>query len=190
MGIPRSSHAASRICGARSKQTGMPCRRRAMRGRRRCSNHGGIYRVTPRRHETRPAHRALMRKLELFRQLGIPWYGGRPRKPETVRSMVDDARDAIARDVAMLEEATSLMPDGSAGKRLGIVALKGLDKLEAIVDMELDRDDPKQMRLIGDMALGCCKLFQRAAEGAFKAQQGHTLVALLEALKKAQEGKG
>ena len=184
----RLHHMATRICGARNR-AGLPCSRRSMAGQRRCFNHGGRWNAGSHKRRTKPANAAYAVRLALFRALGIPWHGGRPRKPRKVRTLVEQAKDRLPADIVALSEASAMLPQGSSGQQLAEVALKGLRRLEEIIDMPLDQDNPKQMRLVGDMALGVCKLFQRAAEGAFKAQQGNTLVALLEALKEAQARK-
>ncbi len=102
---------------------------------------------------------------------------------------MDEARDKIASDIVTLEAALPGLASGSPGEQLGRAAISGLTKLEQIIALPLNEDDPKQMRLIGDMSLGVCKLFQRAAEGAFRAQEGNALLQLLEQLKAQQSEK-
>ncbi len=103
--------------------------------------------------------------------------------------MAEEAKDQIGQGLALLAEVLPALAPGSPAERLGRSAEKGLGKLEAIIDLELDVGDVKQMRLIGDMSLGVCKLFQRAAEGAFRAQEGNALLQLLEQLKAQQSEK-
>jgi len=146
--------------------------------------HGGYLTGGYRGGSTKPATAARARKVTLLHALGLRWYGGAPRKPAKVRTMVDDAREKLTDDIVTIVEALPGL--SGAGEQLGRAAVKGLGRLEQILDMELDEHDPKQMRLIGDMALGVCKLFQRAAEGAFRAQEGSQLIQLLEQLKAQQ----
>lgn len=79
-----------------------------------------------------------------------------------------------------------LMP----AEALGRAAMSGLHRLIEIVETPLDKDDLKQMRLIGDMALGACKLFMRAAEGEFRQRNSDNLGKLLEMLRKESENQG
>lgn len=117
---------------------------------------------------------------------------------------MDEAKEVISTEVVALTETVMRLPADSPGAKLGAVALRGLDQLERIISLEVPDDaalevDPmnpdaatvalKKARLIGDMALGAAKLFQRAAEGAFRAQQGNALVGLLEELKALQREK-
>ena len=59
-------------------------------------------------------------------------------------------------------------------------SLKGLQQLYRIIDQPLDYQDMKQMRLVGDMALGVNRLFMKAAK---EEREGDVLTTLLDIIK-------
>lgn len=122
-----------------------------------------------------------------YRALGIPWHGGRPRKPERVASMADKAVTVLVRQEAELATAigdamTRPIDDLTPPEALGRATLSGIRRLIEIVEQPVDLSDLKQQRLIGDMALGAAKLYMRAAEAEFRGRQQGELVELLEKL--------
>ena len=62
---------------------------------------------------------------------------------------------------------------------LGRAALSGSYQLIRIIEQELDFNDLKQQRLIGDMSAVALRLFVRAADGEYKARQTDALGELL-----------
>lgn len=170
-----------------------------MANRRRCRLHGGLSTGWPRgvSKSTAKANAAYRIKLELFRALGLSWYGGRPRKPAKVLTLAEEAKAVVKQEIetlqaivpadAMVRDIATLGP----GDALGRAALAGLHQLIRIIEQPLDmRDDVtayKQQRLIGDMAVAAGKLYMRAAEGAFRQKRDSDLVKLLERLKDQQD---
>ncbi len=154
-----------------------------------------------------PANAGRARKQALFRALGIPWYGGRPRKPRVVLSLVQEAKRHMAQEIAKLEAA--LPPDIlkrkvetlSAPEALGRASLSGFHKLVHLIEQPIvvrkRRKDPppsieelKLQRLVGDMSLGAGKLFARVAEGQLRAREGDALERLLAEITLARESDG
>jgi len=152
------------------------------------------------------AHAALHRRQAVFRALGLPWYGGRLPGAGKLASRIDRA-------VVVADELIELGARGELGEGVGLpaVGIGGRAHSETLHDgslrgLVLQRDivvgvqgrlaavgieniDAKLLRAGNEAARDLTRLAVRVAEGAFKAQQGSQLVALLEALKAAQERK-
>lgn len=134
-------------------------------------------------------------KRALYRALGLPWFGGAPRKREKVLSMAEEAKAAVSTAIVELEELLPLdvrtlpIDQLTAPQALGRASLAGLHQLVRIVEQPLDFDDLKQVRLIGDMALGANKLLQRHAQGERNHDLIGKLLAALEAEKTPAEEK-
>lgn len=126
-------------------------------------------------------HRAQM----MYRALGMPWPGGRPRK-RSERLLVEIvlAQERVADAVTALTAALPAVPaerEGAAAK-LGRVALRGLEVLEAVVNTPIDWDKPRQARIICDMAVAANQLLMRAAESEYRQRREDGLTRLLEML--------
>lgn len=115
--------------------------------------------------------------------------------------MTEQAKSVLDQAIEVFGQATGAKSAGSlevvagpkpveamtASELLSETAMLGLRRLREIVSLPLDRDDPKQMRLIGDMSLGSIKVFQRAAEASLQAKQQDRIGEILERL--AQAGR-
>ena len=99
--------------------------------------------------------------------------------------MAEEAKVAIAVMRGEVAEIAASVPAESMAGKLSRVASAGLDRLEEIVNHALDWDDVKQVRLIGDMSLGSCKLLQRAAEAELQGQRVDRIGEILERLARA-----
>ena len=99
--------------------------------------------------------------------------------------MAEEAKAAIVVAQEQVRALAEVAPAGGLVGKLSEVASVGLDRLAEIVSMPLDQADVKQMRLIGDMALGACKLLQRASEASLQAQQQDRIGEILERLANA-----
>ncbi len=89
-------------CGARTR-FGTRCRQYRAAGRKRCRRHGGL--STGARQPLgwpRRAHEQHMVRHGILRALGLPWYGGAPKKKVTL-SMAEKA-------IVALDEVVELMP--------------------------------------------------------------------------------
>jgi hypothetical protein len=147
------------------------------------------------------AHAVVQARQLLFKRLGLSWYGGRTPGRTKVLSRMDDAlrvADALIEQggVALSGELAPLLPGTGHAKVLEEGAYLGLELQRDTVLMvkaQLDRSgediDVKLLRAGNEAARDLTRLAVRVAEGAFKAQQGNQLVALLEQLKAAQERK-
>jgi hypothetical protein len=181
------------ICGAKHRRTGGFCRLPAMKGRRRCRHHGGKLFGSPigAWRNLGPAHAQAKRKQALYKALGLSWPGWGHRKPERVRTMVEEAKVVLQQGIVELETALPVdvrrlpIEELTAPQALGRASLMGLYQLVRIVEMELDPENLKQMRLIGDMALGANKLLQRHAEG----ERSHDLIGKLLAAIEAEKAE-
>ena len=95
------------------------------------------------------------------------------------------AREQVEAAIAELEAARLPTPaaENTAPALLGRGVLAGLHRLEEILAVPVTetmmREDPKQARLIGDMALGIVKLGLRAREGDVGVRRDQALAALL-----------
>lgn len=179
-------------CGARTRQGGR-CRLWPLPGKRRCRLHGG--RVPG---GSRPGERD-MRKLwaraamkrAFLHTLGLKWYGGRPRKRHVVLAMAEEAKGLLeplveeARGRGAGELAMKPLEEMTLPEVAGLASLEGVRQLYRIISQPLDFDDPKQMRLVGDMSLGINRLFLRAAESERQGDVLGRLLALIEADKKS-----
>jgi len=149
------------------------------------------------------AHAAVHRRQAVFRALGLPWYGGRLPGAGKLASRIERAV-IVADELIELGERGELdLPAvGSLGGRahsetLHDGSLRGLVLQRDIVvgvqgqlaAVGIENIDAKLLRAGNEAARDLTRLAVRVAEGAFKAQQGSQLVALLEALKAAQERK-
>ena len=65
----RSSHGGRAVCGARTKGTGLPCRRAPLRGATRCGLHGGL---TPQSKAAAEKRLARAEAVRAVAQLGLP----------------------------------------------------------------------------------------------------------------------
>ncbi len=185
-----------KFCGANRRYGRGPCRWRPMKGSWRCKYHGGR-RIGP--YNPRGFQPAAVARFEakraLYRAIGLPWPGGRPRQIKQVMSMVEQAKETITTAIVELEEA--LPPDImkvpvemlTAPQALGRASLVGLHQLVRIVEQKIIKKDLKQQRLIGDMALGANKLLQRHAQGERNHDLIGKLLAALEAEKAPAEEK-
>ncbi len=172
----------------------------------RCKHHGGFAKGGYFGQPIHQAHAALRRSQARMKALGLPWYGGRPRKLGKVQAMAERAKTQL--EVALAEygiagpgeHAGSLeviagpkpVTAMSAAEALGATSLKGLQRLYEIVCEPLNPEDLKQRRLVADVAIAANKLFMQAAEGQFRQRRDDAVVELLErlALERAKDGKG
>ncbi len=134
------------------------------------------------------------RKIERLHALGLRAPGGRPRKLRRALSLVDQAKERLrmaSQEIrAHLPTEVEAMPSSelTAPQRLRKAALLGLDRLTEILEVPVSEHmDMKRQRLAGDMALGVCKLFMRAAEAEFRARKDDTVGRLLQELLAAEE---
>jgi hypothetical protein len=171
------------ICGARRSYGRGLCLAPAMKGRRRCYFHGGKAYGSPigAWRNQGPAWAKAKARQALYKALGLSWPGGGPRKPERVMTMVEEAKVKVARAIVKLEAVLPVdvrrlpIEELTAPQALGRASLMGLHQLVRIVEQPLDPENLKQMRLIGDMALGANKLLQKHAEG----ERNHDLIGKL-----------
>ena len=144
---------------------------------------------------------ALHARQQTFKKLGLAWYGGRTPGRAKVLSRMDEAlrvADVLLEQggIVKAEEAATLLPGNRHAELLEEGSYLGLELQRDTVRMvqgQLQRMgegvDVKLLRAGNEAARDLTKLAVRVAEGAFKAQQGNTLVALLDALKASQPGK-
>jgi hypothetical protein len=192
-GTARIACGIGMICGAKHRKTGGFCRLPAMKGRRRCRHHGGKLFGSPigAWRNLGPAHAQAKRKQALYKALGLSWPGGHHRKPERVMTMVEEAKMVLQQGIAEMEAALPLdalrlrVEELTAAQALGRASLVGLHQLVRIVEMPFEPENLKQMRLIGDMALGVNKLLQRHAEG----ERSHDLIGKLLAAIEAEKAE-
>jgi hypothetical protein len=112
--------------------------------------------------------------------LGLPWYGGAPRKPERVRSMAEKAVALIEDEVRELEarlpQDVMLAPleELNGAELMARGSLEGLRQLNRIIAQPMDIEGTireqdvfglKQQRLVGDMAHALLKQARERAEG-------------------------
>jgi len=191
------------MCGARTR-SGAACMQYRLRGEKRCLRHGGKWRSGDHERSTGKSHAAIRSRQAVFRALGLPWYGGRLPGAAKLASRIDRAV-VVADELIELGERGELEPlpsTTSIGGRLHSEtlhdgSLRGLVLQRDIVvgvqgqlaAVGIENIDAKLLRAGNEAARDLTRLAVRVAEGAFKAQQGNQLVALLEALKAAQERK-
>ena len=180
-----------RYCWARTKnpESYPRCHQWPTRGRMRCrvhgggKNKGGAGRTGTR--DMRKAWAARKKYDALMHIMGLKHPGGGQFKTKTVVTMVEEAKalivagahelEAALPDDTMTKEITELRP----AEALGRAALSGSYQLIRIIEQELDFNDLKQQRLIGDMSAVALRLFVRAADGEYKARQTDALGELL-----------
>ena len=184
-------------CGARTRSpraVGMFCRNRPVPGKTRCKFHGGggsgWYgpRSTVKQRAVVAARQALMRAL------GLPWYGGRPKRRAEIK-MADQAIAIANAVLEVLPPARANVPDSekgtvellSEGVRDGLLLARDTVRLG---QMALARDGEKVDRKLLGMAnltaLGLTKLGLRAAEGERRDDVLGRLLAAIEAEKSGQ----
>jgi hypothetical protein len=187
-----------KICGARSKRTGLPCRHSGTGAGGRCFLHGGNNwnNGSKKGQPTWQAFAKWQKNLAIRHAMGLKQRGGKPRGRKRSETLVAKAKqqleivleaarpegrpDMTTREIAQLPP-TPLPADASHARILGMAALEGAKRLYEIVCMPLDWGDLKQVRLIGDMALGTSRLVVKAAQ---QEQHDHTLQKLLEEIQR------
>jgi hypothetical protein len=192
----------AKYCGARSKREyGKRCRLPPMRNGR-CRLHGGKLTGGYRGQPIWQANKALHAKQVLWRELGLSWYGGRPRKRSAVAAMAEEAKVHLVGQIEAIEKRLPVdvrdRPIGelSHAEALGRAALSGLHRLVEIVEMPLWDPDPgdlhqatvalKQIRLVGDMARASGGLYMQAAEAEFQGRKMDRIAEILARLDDAQ----
>jgi len=159
------------------------------------NNYGGNHQRSVAR-----SHAAIRQRQAQFKALRLPWYGGRTPGRAKVLARMSDALEAADKLIAIAEmprdEAPALVPSNEHAVVLDSGSLAGLvlqRDTVLLVQSQLDalgaEIDVKLLRAGNEAARDLTKLAVRVAEGAFKAQQGNTLVALLDALKASQPGR-
>jgi hypothetical protein len=130
--------------------------------------------------------------------MGLPWYGGRPKKREAVLSM---AEEAIKIGQGALEVLEAITPVERQAEHAGELLLQGMQSglavgthiCERYVRMaRADPDaffDPKMERLASDTAGWMTRLGAKVMEEAFRRRRDDTVGKLLEQLKVAESGK-
>lgn len=185
-----------RMCGAK-RRNGERCRQHGAGYGGKCYWHGGRNPGGYHGGTTHKARATWLKNLRIRQAMGLRQPGGKPRGNRTkVQEMVGQAKRQleIALELqapapvattevepALAQAGVPALPSqGSAADLLSHAAHQGLQRLYEIVSTPLDWDDPKQVRLIGDMALGVSRLALRAAEGEFRARRDDALTRLLE----------
>ncbi len=184
-----------RYCGANRRYGRGPCGMPALKGSWRCQFHGG--RRIGRYHGGWPksAHKRRATMLALYRALGITWPGGRPRKIEKVMSMAEQAKTVLTTAIVELEAALppnilSIPVEELTGPQaLGRASLSGSRQLVRIIEQQLDMENLKQQRLVGDMAGVALRQLERHAQGERTHDLIGKLLAALEAEKAPAEEK-
>jgi len=103
--------------------------------------------------------------------------------------VAEEAKATLGELVTVLEAALPAdvcdlpIDDLTAPQALGRASLVGARQLVRIVELPLDPENLKQMRLIGDMALGANKLLARHAQGERNHDMIGRLLAAIEAEK-------
>lgn len=127
--------------------------------------------------------------------MGLPWYGGRPRKVEDVDTMVDKA---VKVGTGALEVIEAMVPIEREAEHAGELLLRGMqtglmvgtDICEQYREMRQQRAfehiDPKLIRLASDTAGWMCRLGAKVMEEAFRRRRDDTVGKLLEQLKVAE----
>ena len=155
----------------------------------RCHMHGGRLKGGSVHRDTRKPMAAWRRWVELLHAMGLKHPGGRPRKLKTVLSMTDKAKAVLVDGAKDLAEAlpTDILQRPieslSPAQALGRAALSGSYQLIRIIEQELDMNDLKQQRLIGDMAGTALRLVMRAGERGDQGRTNDVLGELLKAIK-------
>lgn len=185
-----------KLCGAKAKSTGLPCRQPGSGHGGRCKYHGGNSRGGSLPGQTTTKARATwLKNLRIRQAMGLRQPGGKPRKDRgKVEKMIAKAKRQLEIALEMQAPAPltpetaasvpALPAQGSAADLLSHAAHQGLQRLYEIVSTPVDWDDLKQVRLIGDMALGVSRLALRAAEGEFRARRDDALTRLLEEIQR------
>ena len=180
------------ICGAKLRNKPRFCRRHAMRGRRRCRLHGGkSFGPGPGVLPWGPAQWVPVRRMQAIRKaLGLPWYGGRPRKRKTL-TMADQAIE-LANDILELLPTPRNVPDDQKGSAelLGEGVRNGLllNRDTVLLGREmLARDGEfvnlKLLSAANLTALGLVKLGLKAADTGSRNDIIGKLIAAIEAEK-------
>ena len=192
-------------CGARKRLGRGLCGSWPLKGKKRCRLHGGNNPGGP-THIIGPKWRLVVTtKQKLYKSLGIPWYGGRPRKAARIGGAIAMAKEILQQEIGKLEAKNPLLPEImqkpvgelSAPEALARASLSGLQQLVRIIEQPLDlRAEPddivmphelKMQRLIGDMAFGANRLFARVAEGELRGRQADALGKLLAEIATARK---
>src|SRR5713226_1475839 len=167
-------------CGARTR-FGTFCRAVPVVHHRRCRMHGafagrksGIGSVMG------PAWAAVRARQAEYKAAGLKWPGGRRNHAVAVRAVVERAMSEMRELVERSEEEGS-----ESGRRLARLALGGMEDLERI-RATTDFTDPKDRRLIVDVALGAIKAAIKVDETAMKGRQNDRLGELLEKIAAAR----
>lgn len=175
---------------------GRRCRAWRAVGRKRCRNHGGLSTGPRVAHRTMgPAWAASAAAKAARRAQGLPWYhgDGRKRPPGAalahktrgrLEGMAQELEAALPVDVMTADPATLSAPDA-----LGRAELSAIRQLIRIVELPVDEDDLKQMRLIADVALGTTRLSARVSESRLQARKTDVLEGLLARLAE-EDAKG
>ncbi len=169
-----------RRCGARTR-FGTFCRGYALRNKRRCRQHGGM--STGPRHPSGVAasvQAARAASQARYRAAGLKWPGGRRNHAVAAQVVVERAMSDMRELVERSEEEGS-----ESGRRLARLALGGMEDLERI-RATTDFTDPKDRRLIVDVALGAIKAAIKVDETAMKGRQNDRLGELLEKIAAAR----
>lgn len=102
------------FCGAKLRKRPGFCRGAPMKGKRRCRIHGGHNRAPYNPRGWQPAtHQARDKKQAVLRALGLPWYGGAPKRKVTL-SMAQKAIKILDETLAVLP-APRDVPDSEKG---------------------------------------------------------------------------
>ena len=191
-----------KLCGAKAKSTGLPCRQPGYGHGGRCKYHGGNSRGGSLPGQTTTKARATwLKNLAIRQAMGLRQPGGKPRRNRgKVEKMIAKAKRQLETALELQAPAPpapetaapfdrrsgvpALPAQGSAADLLSHAAHQGLQRLYEIVSTPVDWDDLKQVRLIGDMALGVSRLALRAAEGEFRARRDDALTRLLEEIQR------
>lgn len=97
------------------------------------------------------------------------------------RELLGDAIERLGAALPVAVASGETAPETPA-QLLNVVARRGLEQLFRIVDQELDMENLKQQRLVGDMSIAVGKLLMRAAESEFRVRRDDAVTQLLELL--------
>ena len=199
------------ICGAHLNKRPGICRKHAMKGRRRCWNHGGrlnrhnhaAWRATQHAPWGEAQRGPVRARQAVMRALGLPWYGGRPKLKVSL-NMADQAVAILEADLQLLPTPRDV-PDDQKGDfeilgeaaRASVILLRDTVKLgqrlmlddkgrpiESVKDM--DPKDLKYLSIASITALGVTKQGFKAAD---RQQRNDIIGKLLRAIE-AEKAEG
>ncbi len=198
-------------CGARNANTGRPCRYWALkkptaRGKRRCKFHGGMsisrtWNTTGRKYQWAGS----LRKQALLRALGLPWYGGAPKKKVTL-TMAEKAIQVLDEVVDQLP-APRDVPDSEKGDleifgegvRASCILLRDTVYLGQRVMLDPETGErltsvaamhPQDLKLLGMAQITALGVTKQGFKAADRAQRNDIIGQLLAQIAAEQKAGG